>query len=170
MRQRPGTLKPKVHFKQAAWFEREDLLRAKKASELCFTPDKPNPDLEDLADVCVTFFGNDCDSFARVDSISLKLNHLPPPYCAHRAYLVPSHKAVVHWDEDRPAALLLIHPYDIQKSVQRHLHSKNRVLLELCKTYIEDIQSGQQVITDVEQCIADAKQLEPTYISPARAP
>jgi hypothetical protein len=45
------------------------------------------------------------------------------------------------------------------------------VLLELCKTYIaSNTQSRQQLITAVEQCIADAKQLEPTYISPARAP
>jgi hypothetical protein len=171
MRQLPGEPKPKVHFKQAAWFEQEELLRAKTASELCFTPDKPNPDLEDLADVCVAFFGNDCVSFVQEDSISFRLNYLPSPYSIHRAYLVPFHKAVVHWDDDRPAALLLIHPHDTQKSVQHHLHSKNSVLLELCKTYIaSNTQSKHRLIADVEQCIADAKQLEPTYISPARAP
>ena len=155
-----------VRFKGVAWFEKE-IAAEEKAAELCFVPDKPDPNLDDLVHICKTFFGNEYGSFAQADSISVRLYNLPGEHSTRRVYLVPFHKAEKHWDGySRPAALLSIYPSNKQESFQLLLHSKNRVMLELCKRYPTDTQSRNSLVDAIERRIADAKQLTTLWTRP----
>jgi len=161
--------KPRVQFTGVAWFEKRlsEAAVARQAIELCSTPDKRDPDLNDLTHVCQTFFGEDYTSFATADAISIRLHNIPGAYGAHRAYLVPFHKAAIHWNKDRPAGLLLIHPEDEQKSFQSHLHSKYGAMLKLYKLYVTDTQC--KLVDEIEQRII-ANCTAPPYISPPYSP